>query len=34
MKMLNGKLLGCCLMRSCINVGTMTGSLCSGFGEL
>ncbi|MBA0881896.1 hypothetical protein Goshw_007047 [Gossypium schwendimanii] len=34
MKMLNGKLLGWCLMRFCIDVGTSTGSLYLEFGEL
>ncbi|MBA0817794.1 hypothetical protein Gohar_028124 [Gossypium harknessii] len=31
---LNGKLLGWCLMRSYIDVGTSTGSLYLEFGEL
>ncbi|MBA0731128.1 hypothetical protein Golax_025378 [Gossypium laxum] len=34
MKMLNGKLLGWCPMRSCIDVGTSIGSLYLGFREL
>ncbi|MBA0880004.1 hypothetical protein Goshw_015577 [Gossypium schwendimanii] len=34
MKMLNGKLIGWCLMRFCIDVGTSTGSLYLEFREL
>ncbi|MBA0820746.1 hypothetical protein Gohar_028373 [Gossypium harknessii] len=34
MKMLNGKLLRWWPMRSCIDVGTSTGSLYLGFWEL
>ncbi|MFQ6634966.1 hypothetical protein Gotur_010965 [Gossypium turneri] len=34
MKMLNGKLLGWCLTRFCIDVGTSTRSLYLEFGEL
>ncbi|MBA0881233.1 hypothetical protein Goshw_026319 [Gossypium schwendimanii] len=32
--MLNGKLLGWCLTRFCIDVGTLTGSLYLEFGAL
>ncbi|MBA0563031.1 hypothetical protein Golob_008041 [Gossypium lobatum] len=34
MKMLNGKLVGWCLMRFCIDVGTSTGSIYLEFREL